>query len=147
MRYTGRPPSGPSRSGSARGTLLFFHGNAGNISHRLQSLLIFNQLGLNVLMVDYRGYGQSSGEPNEQGTYHDAQAAWDYLVGERDVAAGEIVIFGRSLGGAVGAWLGSRPGISPAGVVIESTFSSGLDMGRQGPPETGPLSTGPAFQH
>ncbi len=115
----------------ARGTLLFFHGNAGNISHRLQSLLIFNQLGLDVLMVDYRGYGQSSGEANEQGTYLDAQAAWDYLVEQRGVASERIVIFGRSLGGAVGAWLASQPGVEPAGVIIESTFSSGVDMGRR----------------
>lgn len=114
-----------------RATVLFFHGNAGNISHRLQSLLIFNQLGLDVLMVDYRGYGQSSGEPDEAGTYLDAQAAWDYLVDQRQVAAGEIVVFGRSLGGAVGAWLASQPDVEPAGVVIESSFSSGVDMGRR----------------
>ena len=88
-----------------RGTVLFFHGNAGNISHRLQSLLIFNQLGLDVLMIDYRGYGQSSGEAGEQGTYLDARAAWNFLVEQRGVAAEDIVIFGRSLGGAVGAWL------------------------------------------
>ena len=116
---------------AARGTLLFFHGNAGNISHRLQSLLIFNRLGLDVLMVDYRGYGQSSGSPGEQGTYLDARAAWDYLVGERGVEGDRVVIFGRSLGGAVGAWLASRDDVSPAGLVVESTFSSGLDMGRR----------------
>lgn len=115
----------------SRGTLLFFHGNAGNISHRLQSLLIFNQLGLDVLMIDYRGYGQSSGEAGEEGTYLDARAAWDYLVEQRNVAPGDIVIFGRSLGGAVGAGLAAQPGIRPAGVVIESSFSSGEDMGRR----------------
>lgn len=115
----------------SRGTLLFFHGNAGNISHRLQTLLIFNRLGLDVLMVDYRGYGQSSGSPGEQGTYLDARAAWDYLVGERGVEGDRVVIFGRSLGGAVGAWLASRDDVSPAGLVVESTFSSGLDMGRR----------------
>lgn len=114
-----------------RGTVLFFHGNAGNISHRLQSLLIFNQLGLDVLMIDYRGYGQSSGEAGEQGTYLDARAAWNYLVEERGVAAEGIVIFGRSLGGAVGAWLAAQPDVTPAGVVIESSFSSGIDMGRR----------------
>jgi fermentation-respiration switch protein FrsA (DUF1100 family) len=114
-----------------RGTLLFFHGNAGNISHRLQTLLIFNRLGLDVLMVDYRGYGQSSGAPGEHGTYLDARAAWDYLVEERGAAAHRIVLFGRSLGGAVGAWLASREDVSPAGLVVESTFSSGLDMGRR----------------
>ena len=115
----------------SRGTLLFFHGNAGNISHRLQSLLIFNQLGLDVLMIDYRGYGQSSGKAGEEGTYLDARAAWDYLVEKRNVAPGDIVIVGRSLGGAVGAGLAAQPGIRPAGVVIESSFSSGEDMGRR----------------
>lgn len=113
-----------------RGTLLFFHGNAGNISHRLDSIMIFNKLGLDVLIIDYHGYGQSSGSPGEDKTYLDAQAAWDYLVVERGVSADHIVIFGRSLGGAVGAWLGSRPGVNPAGVIIESSFSSGVDMAR-----------------
>ena len=115
----------------ARGTALFFHGNAGNISHRLESLQIFNRIGVNVLIVDYRGYGQSSGQPGEEGTYRDAEAAWDYLVSTRGVSPGRIVIFGRSLGGAVGAWLASRPDVRPAGVIIESCFSSGLDMGRR----------------
>lgn len=121
----------PADEDRARGTLLFFHGNAGNISHRMESVLIFNRLGLNVLIVDYRGYGQSSGEPGEKGTYLDARASWDYLVEQRGAAPGEIVIFGRSLGGAVGAWLASQPDVRPAGVVIESCFSSGVDMGRQ----------------
>ena len=116
---------------NARGTLLFFHGNAGNISHRLESILIFNRLGVNVLIVDYRGYGQSSGKPGEAGTYRDARAAWSYLVEQRRVPPGRIVIFGRSLGAAVGAWLASRTDVTPAGVIIESCFSSGLDMGRQ----------------
>lgn len=115
----------------ARGTLLFFHGNAGNISHRMESMLIFNRLGMNVLIVDYRGYGQSSGKPGEAGTFGDARAAWSYLVEQRRLPPGRIVIFGRSLGGAVGAWLASRPDVAPAGVIIESCFSSGLDMGRQ----------------
>lgn len=115
----------------ARGTVLFFHGNAGNISHRLESIHIFNRLALNVLIVDYRGYGQSSGEVNEEGTYRDAQAAWDYLVEQRETAADRLIIFGRSLGAAVGAWLASQPKVEPAGVIIESGFSSGLDMGKR----------------
>jgi fermentation-respiration switch protein FrsA (DUF1100 family) len=117
----------------ARGVLLFFHGNAGNISHRLESIAIFNGLGLDVLIVDYRGYGQSTGKPGEQGTYRDAQAAWDYLVGERGTAPGRIVVFGRSLGGAVGAWLAARlpEKAAPAAVIIESCFTSGADMARR----------------
>jgi fermentation-respiration switch protein FrsA (DUF1100 family) len=121
----------PTDNDRARGTLLFFHGNAGNISHRMESVLIFNRLGLGVLIVDYRGYGQSSGKPGEEGTYLDARASWDYLVKERGVSPSDIVIFGRSLGGAVGGWLASQPDVKPAGVLIESCFSSGLDMGKQ----------------
>ena len=116
-------------SPEARGSLLFFHGNAGNISHRLESILIFNRLGLDVLIVDYRGYGQSSGKTTEAGIYQDSEAAWDYLVGERGVPADRIIIFGRSLGGAVGAWLASRR--QPAALIIESSFSSGADMARR----------------
>jgi hypothetical protein len=121
----------PTDDDRARGTLLFFHGNAGNISHRMESLLIFNRLGLNVLMVDYRGYGQSSGKAGERGTYADARASWDYLVKQRGIAQEDIVIFGRSLGAAVGAWLASQPDVKPAGVIIESSFSSGMDMGKR----------------
>jgi len=68
-----------------RGVVLFFHGNAGNISHRLDSIRIFHQLGLDTLIIDYRGYGQSTGKTSEQGTYLDAQAAWSYLVDERGI--------------------------------------------------------------
>jgi fermentation-respiration switch protein FrsA (DUF1100 family) len=120
-------------AGEAPGVLLFFHGNAGNISHRLESILIFNRLGLDVLIVDYRGYGQSTGSPTEQGTYRDARAAWDYLVETREKAPADIVVFGRSLGGAVGAWLaaGLKADEQPAAVIIESSFSSGADMARR----------------
>ncbi len=121
------------RAPDARGVLLFFHGNAGNISHRLESILIFNRLRLDVLIVDYRGYGQSTGRPSERGTYRDAQAAWDYLVRDRRVAPGNIVVFGRSLGGAVGAWLAAQLPAEeqPAAVIIESSFTSGADMARR----------------
>ena len=117
----------------ARGVLLFFHGNAGNISHRLESIMIFHRLGLDVLIVDYRGYGQSTGRPSERGTYRDGQAAWDYLVRERSVPPGNIVVFGRSLGGAVGAWLGAQlpEDEQPAAVIIESSFTSGAEMARR----------------
>ena len=109
-----------------RGVVLFLHGNAGNISHRLDSIAIFRELGLDTLIIDYRGYGQSQGKPSEQGTYLDADAAWHYLVSNRRVAAGEIIVFGRSLGGAVAAWLANQ--YTPAALIIESSFSSALDM-------------------
>lgn len=110
----------------SKGTLLFFHGNAGNISHRLESVKIFHELGLDTMIIDYRGYGQSTGKTTEQGTYLDAQAAWDYLINSRGIPADQIIVFGRSLGGAVGAWLGVQN--TPAAVIIESSFSSGADM-------------------
>lgn len=109
-----------------RGVILFFHGNAGNISHRLDSLAIFHRLGLSSFIIDYRGYGKSAGRPSEAGTYRDAEAAWKYLVTEQRVAPDRIVIFGRSLGGAVGAWLAAR---YPArACILESTFTSAPDM-------------------
>jgi fermentation-respiration switch protein FrsA (DUF1100 family) len=112
-----------------RGVVLFFHGNAGNISHRLDSIRIFVELELDVLIIDYRGYGQSTGKTTEQGTYLDAQAAWDYLIENRNIPAERIIVFGRSLGGAIGAWLGAHN--KPAAVIIESSFTSGVDMARR----------------
>jgi fermentation-respiration switch protein FrsA (DUF1100 family) len=107
-------------------TLLFCHGNAGNISHRLDSIRLFHELGLNVLIFDYRGYGQSTGRPTEQGTYRDVDAAWNYLVGERGIEPGAIILFGRSLGAAVIADLATRT--RPAAVILESAFTSVPDL-------------------
>lgn len=110
-----------------RGSLLFLHGNAGNISHRLDSIRQFNRLGLSVLILDYRGYGRSEGRPSESGTALDARAGWRWLVEEADVAADEIVLFGRSLGAAVAAELASvlqAHGAQPAAVILESPFRS-----------------------
>ncbi len=114
------------RAREARGTVLFFHGNAGNISHRLDSIAIFAALGLDVFIVDYRGYGQSEGKPGEQGTYRDADAAWRYLVNERSLDPARIVIFGRSLGGAVAAYLAANN--DAAALIVESSFTSAEDM-------------------
>jgi len=110
-------------------TLLFFHGNAGNISHRLDSIKLFNKLGLNILIIDYRGYGQSTGSPTEAGTYEDAQTAWHYLTATRGIKASNIIIFGRSLGGSIAAWLASQQ--TPAALIIESSFSSVTSMGQR----------------
>ena len=110
----------------ARATLLFAHGNAGNISHRLDSIQVFHDLGLNVLIFDYRGYGRSTGKPGENGTYRDADAAWAYLTETRGIDSGRIILFGRSLGAAVIADLATRT--EPAGVILESAFLSVPDM-------------------
>lgn len=108
------------------GVVLFFHGNAGNISHRLDSIRMFNALGHDVLIVDYRGYGDSTGKPTEEGLYRDGEAAWNYLVKERGIEAERIVLFGRSLGAVVASRVASRN--APAGLIIESGFTSGADM-------------------
>ncbi len=108
--------------------LLFFHGNAGNISHRRESIELFHRLGLNVFIIDYRGYGQSEGSPGEQGLYRDANAAWRYLVEEKGFDPGNVIIFGRSLGGAVAAKLAS--GVQARGLILESTMSSARDFAR-----------------
>ena len=110
---------------NARGVLIFFHGNAGNISHRLDSLKIFNGLGLSTLIFDYRGYGRSQGKVSEQGTYRDAEAVWRYL-SEQNVPAGRIIVFGRSLGAAIAAYLATRH--TPAGLILESAFTSVPDF-------------------
>lgn len=109
-----------------RGTLLFFHGNAGNISHRLESLRQFHSLDLAILIVDYRGYGRSQGHPTETGTYLDAQAAWHYLTTQRKIPAREIIIFGRSMGGAIAAQLAAHA--QPGALIVESTFTSIPDL-------------------
>jgi fermentation-respiration switch protein FrsA (DUF1100 family) len=114
---------------TATRTLLFFHGNGGNISHRGESLEIFHRLGLNVLIIDYRGYGLSAGTPDEAGLYRDAMAAWRYLTVQRGVAPRQILLFGRSLGGAVATQLASQ--VTPGALILESTFSSAADMGAQ----------------
>lgn len=114
-------------SDQSRGVVLFCHGNAGNISGRLDSIQIFNRLGLDVLIFDYRGYGESQGTPDEAGTYRDAEAAWRYLVETRGVDPGRVIVFGRSLGGAVAAWLAERH--TPAMLILESSFVSLADVG------------------
>ena len=103
-------------------TILFMHGNAGNISHRLETIQIFHQLGLNFLIYDYRGFGKSTGKPSEEGTYFDAQAAWKFLLEKKHLKPEQIILVGRSLGGGVAAELAKNS--SPAMLILESTFTS-----------------------
>ncbi len=112
-----------------RGTVLFFHGNAGNISGRIDYLEMFHRLGYSTLIFDYRGYGNSSGKPTEEGTYRDAEAAWKYLTEQRHAQPCGIVLFGESIGGAIAAWLAVRE--KPAALVIASSFTSVPDLGQQ----------------
>lgn len=114
---------------NSRAALLFLHGNAGNISHRLVSLEQFNRLGLSVLILDYRGYGKSEGTPSEAGTAMDADAGWRWLKEKSGHDPGRFVIFGRSLGAAVAAELASRT--EPAALILESPFRSVPDLGQR----------------
>jgi fermentation-respiration switch protein FrsA (DUF1100 family) len=106
----------------ARQVVLFCHGNAGNISHRLDWLRILHGLGLSTLIFDYRGYGASAGSPDEAGTYMDAEAAWRQLTSERGYQPAQVILFGESLGGAVAAHLARQ--VTPGALVLASTFTS-----------------------
>ncbi len=121
--------SRPAAPCQARGVVLFSHGNAGNISHRLDTIALFRELGLDVFIFDYRGYGESDGRPNEAGTYKDIAAAWRHLVVGRGIAPKRILLYGESLGGAVVTWLAVRE--RPAALVLASTFTSTPDLGEQ----------------
>jgi fermentation-respiration switch protein FrsA (DUF1100 family) len=109
-----------------RMTLLWFHGNAGNVTSRYGMVQGLVGLPAEVFIIDYRGYGRSEGSPSEQGLYLDARAAWDYLTGARGVPPANIVVFGDSLGGAVAIDLAMR--VAPAGLVVQSSFTSIRDM-------------------
>jgi|CXWL01.1.fsa_nt_gi pimeloyl-ACP methyl ester carboxylesterase len=109
-------------------TLLWCHGNAGNITHRLENLALLHRLGLSVFVFDYRGYGRSDGRPSEPGLYQDAQAAYGYVTHVRGVRPTRLVIFGRSLGAAVAGWLASQ--FPAAGLILEGPFPSIEAMAR-----------------
>jgi len=109
----------------AQYTILFCHGNAGNISHRIEKLKFFNDLGCSVLIIDYRGYGKSQGAPSEAGFYKDAEAAYGYLL-SRDIPADRIIGYGESIGGAVIVDLVSKGKMRA--LILDSTLSSVKDM-------------------
>jgi hypothetical protein len=116
-------------TGRSARVLLFFHGNAGNISHRLDSIRQFWNLGLSVLIIDYRGYGQSDGRTTEAGVYRDGDAAWRYLTETRGMRPNDVVIFGRSLGASVAARLAARQ--NPLALIVESSFTSVPDIAHE----------------
>ncbi|KAL8502991.1 hypothetical protein ACS0TY_021931 [Phlomoides rotata] len=110
-------------------TILFFQENAGNIAHRLEMVRIMLQrLQCNVFMLSYRGYGASDGFPSQHGISKDAQAALDHLAQRTDIDTSRILVFGRSLGGAVGAVLTKNNPDKVAALILENTFTSILDM-------------------
>ncbi len=119
------PPPAPGAP-SPKPVVLWFHGNAGNIAGWFPDYRSVARRGVDVLAVDYRGYGRSEGSPDEEGVYADALAAWVYLVDERGIEPSRIVIYGFSLGGAVAVDLASK--VEAAGLVVQSSFTSVPDM-------------------
>jgi fermentation-respiration switch protein FrsA (DUF1100 family) len=114
----------------ARATLVWFHGNAGNISDRLLNIkLLHDRINTNIFIFDYRGYGQSEGSVSEKGTYLDGEAAIAYLLGRDDAAARKLILFGRSLGAAVAAEIATR--VTTLGLILESPFVSIREMARE----------------
>lgn len=109
-------------------TILFCHGNAGNISHRLEKIAIFHNMGLNIFIFDYRGYGKSQGSPSEKGLYEDAEAAYRYLINRGDISWDNIIAYGESIGGAVVIDLASKQKVKA--LITEEAFSSVKDMVR-----------------
>jgi pimeloyl-ACP methyl ester carboxylesterase len=110
--------------------ILFFHGNGSHRGRRLSWYELFRSINVDVLAVDYRGYGDSEGQPSEKALTEDAAATWKYATQTLGYRADQIVIAGESLGGGVGVKLAStvcRSGEQPAGLILISTFSSMLD--------------------
>lgn len=110
-------------------TVLFCHGNGGNMMHYLDSINIFYNLGLSCFIFDYRGYGKSEGKPSEEGTYLDARAAYNWLIREKKISPSNIIVFGRSLGGSIAAELASK--VEMGALTIESAFTSYVDIGKK----------------
>lgn len=107
-------------------TILFSHGNAGNISGRVRTMQLFTEAGYNVLLYDYQGYGKSEGRPGETEVLEDGLAAWDFLVNERGILEDRILPVGRSLGGSVAIHIALHR--NAKAVALESTFTSVPDV-------------------
>lgn len=123
----------PGDQATVAPTILFLHGNAGNMGHRLQNALgLYQHLHCNILMLEYRGYGLSHGSPSEEGLYMDARTALDFLLLRHDVNHKEIIVFGRSLGGAVAVDVAARPEYASRiwCLILENTFTSIPDMAK-----------------
>lgn len=118
---------GPRDGRNSNITILMFHGNAGNIGHRLPiARMLINYIGCNVFMLEYRGYGISTGEPDESGLCIDAQTALSYLRNRAETRSHRLIVYGQSLGGAVSIKLVSKNQESGdiVGLILENTFLS-----------------------
>jgi hypothetical protein len=108
--------------------IMFCHGNAGNISHRLDNIRLLLENKLQVFIFDYRGYGKSSGKPSEKGLYLDGLAAYDYLVQEEHFPPDHIILFGRSLGASIAIDVSLKR--DARSIIIEGAFTSTKDMAK-----------------
>jgi uncharacterized protein len=122
----------PARECS-RAQVLLCHGNAGNIADRVPHGVLLSDAGFDVLLFDYRGYGRSSGRPDEAGTYRDARAARSALLRRPAADPARLLYLGESLGGAVALELALEH--PPAGLILQSTFTSVRDMARRHYPQ------------
>ena len=109
-------------------TIIFCHGNAGNISHRIDKISILYNLGVNIFIFDYRGYGKSQGKPSESGFYKDAKSAYKYLVEERKISAEDIILYGESIGSCVAINLAGE--VKVRALITEEAFTSIKDMAK-----------------
>ncbi len=117
---------------NAKFIVLFCHGNAGNISHRIEKISILHDLGVSTFIFDYRGYGKSQGRPSERGLYKDAEAAYRYLVEERKISKDDIILYGESIGSAVIIDLAKK--VDVKALITEEAFTSIKDMARMAYP-------------
>lgn len=121
-------PKGPGPLAAKDLTILFCHGNAGNISNRVQKAAILHKLGLNVFVFDYRGFGNSEGTPDEQGTYRDADAVYRHLAETLRIPPERIVLHGESIGNGIAIESAMRH--PSRALVVESAFTSIVGMGK-----------------
>jgi len=110
-------------------TMIFLHGNAGNVGDRLGKLMVLHKMGVNVFLVDYRGYGLSQGNPTERGMYLDAIAAYDYLKNRKDLDGSRLIAYGVSLGGCAAVDLATKRDV--AALIVDSTFTNAADMSKK----------------
>lgn len=123
------PPAPAAPKGTPSPALIWFHGNIETVGSIASVIRDFRPRGIAVLAIDYRGYGQSEGEPTEEGVYRDAEAAWDWLVMQPEVDSTRVAVYGRSIGSAIGLHLATRRAVRA--VIVESAFTSGIEMARE----------------
>ncbi len=114
---------------NAKYTMLYCHGNAGNIATHLDHIYAISKIGVNIFIFDYQGYGNTAGKPSEENTYQDAETAWAFLIKEKKISPNNIIIYGHSLGGAIASKLATT---QPAkGLILEGSFTDIIEIGQE----------------